>query len=443
MQAFIHAESGQTLQVVINDEDAGDDELLGRATVEISSVTKNGEIDTWLTLEQAKHGLVHLRMTWFKLSSDKADLKQALEETQHLRVTSMSTALLTVFIDSAKNLPQARQQSQPDPYLVLSVGKKNEQTSVQMRTDAPVWEQGFTFLVGNPDNDTLQLKVIDQKTGNTIGQLTYILSALMEKKNLEIMSQPFQLQKSGPESKILMSLSLRVLKRYREQEAVATTPDKAPSPEADSVLSRTSSVRTSNSHGSQSASGALQQQQSVGDSNAAEAAALSHQGSVRKQDSRKSTTSAIMEQMSIQEEPFVVSTLNTVMMATPPRSPNLSDGGTELLRRSPSTTSSAGSAGLGRIQLTVAYSVQRQRLLIIVHKINNIPLKDPNNIPDPYVKLYLLPGRSKESKRKTNVVKDNCDPVFDTTFEYIISNAELVNSELEVTVCTQKGFFGS
>ncbi|XP_053661031.1 extended synaptotagmin-2 isoform X3 [Anopheles marshallii] len=411
-EAFIHAESGQTLQVVINDEDAGEDELLGRATVEISSVTKNGEIDTWLTLEQAKHGLVHLRMTWFKLSSDKADLKQALGETQHLRVTSMSTALLTVFIDSAKNLPQARQQSQPDPYLVLSVGKKNEQTSVQMRTDAPVWEQGFTFLVGNPDNDTLQLKVIDQKTGNTIGMLTYILSALMEKKNLEIMSQPFQLQKSGPESKIVMSLSLRILKRYREQDAVATTPDKAPSSEADSVLSP-------------------------------EAAALSHQGSIRKQDSRKSTTSAIMEQMSIQEEPFVVSTLNTVMMATPPRSPNLSDGGTELLRRSPSTTSSAGSAGLGRIQLTVAFNVQRQRLLVIVHKINNIPLKDPSNIPDPYVKLYLLPGRSKESKRKTNVVKDNCDPVFDTTFEYIISNAELVNSELEVTVCTQKGFFGS
>ncbi|XP_053661030.1 extended synaptotagmin-2 isoform X2 [Anopheles marshallii] len=390
----------------------GDHDPLGRATVEISSVTKNGEIDTWLTLEQAKHGLVHLRMTWFKLSSDKADLKQALGETQHLRVTSMSTALLTVFIDSAKNLPQARQQSQPDPYLVLSVGKKNEQTSVQMRTDAPVWEQGFTFLVGNPDNDTLQLKVIDQKTGNTIGMLTYILSALMEKKNLEIMSQPFQLQKSGPESKIVMSLSLRILKRYREQDAVATTPDKAPSSEADSVLSP-------------------------------EAAALSHQGSIRKQDSRKSTTSAIMEQMSIQEEPFVVSTLNTVMMATPPRSPNLSDGGTELLRRSPSTTSSAGSAGLGRIQLTVAFNVQRQRLLVIVHKINNIPLKDPSNIPDPYVKLYLLPGRSKESKRKTNVVKDNCDPVFDTTFEYIISNAELVNSELEVTVCTQKGFFGS
>lgn len=424
-EAFIHAESGQQMQIVLNDKDAGEDELLGRATVEISSVTKNGEIDTWLTLEQAKHGLVHLRLTWFTLSAERNDLKAALDETQLLRVTSMSTALLTVFIDSAKNLPQARQQSQPDPYMVMSVGKKTEQTSVQMRTDAPVWEQGFTFLVGNPDNDTLQLKIVDQKTGNLLGTFTYILSALMEKRNLELMSQPFQLQKSGPESKIIMSMSLRILKRYRETSDDISSEKGSPSEGygGDSTLSRTSSIRTAPIV--------------PADSTTVESTAL------RKQESRKSTSSGIVDQMSIQEEPFVVSTLNTVMMATPPRSPNLSENGNELLRRSPSTTSSAGSAGLGRIQLTIAYSVQRQRLLVIIHKINNIPLKDPTNIPDPYVKLYLLPGRSKESKRKTNVVKDNCDPVFDTTFEYIISNAELVNSELEVTVCTQKGFFGS
>lgn len=73
--------------------------------MEISTVVKKGEVDTWLTLEQAKHGMVHLRLTWMQLSSDKNDLKAALAETQMLRVTDMSTALLTVFIDSAKNLP--------------------------------------------------------------------------------------------------------------------------------------------------------------------------------------------------------------------------------------------------------------------------------------------------------------------------------------------------
>uniref|UniRef100_A0A1Q3FZ48 Protein kinase c conserved region 2 n=2 Tax=Culex tarsalis TaxID=7177 RepID=A0A1Q3FZ48_CULTA len=427
-EAFVHAESGQHLQIVVNDKDnTGDDELLGRATVEISSVTKNGEIDTWLTLEQAKHGLIHLRLTWFTLSADKVDLKAALEETQLLRVTSMSTALLTVFIDSAKNLPQARQQSQPDPYMILSVGKKTEQTSVQMRTDAPVWEQGFTFLVGNPDNDTLQLKILDQKTGNNIGHLTYILSTLMEKKNLEVVSQPFQLQKSGPESKIIMSMSLRILKRGRgtADDAASEKGSESGIGSGESVLSRTGSVKATPT--------------AVADSTTSEPSA----SALRKQESRKSASSAIIDQMSIQEEPFVLSTLNTVMMATPPRSPNLSENGSDLLRRSPSTTSSAGAAGLGRIQLTIAHSIQRQRLLVIVHKIANIPLKDPTNIPDPYVKLYLLPGRTADSKRKTNVVKDNCNPVFDATFEYIMSPAELINSELEVTVCTQKGFFGS
>lgn len=76
-----------------------------RATIEISTVVKKGEVDTWLSLEQAKTGMVHLRLTWMQLSSDKSDLKAALAETQMLRVTDMSTALLTVFIDSAKNLP--------------------------------------------------------------------------------------------------------------------------------------------------------------------------------------------------------------------------------------------------------------------------------------------------------------------------------------------------
>ncbi|XP_065092584.1 extended synaptotagmin-2 isoform X1 [Ochlerotatus camptorhynchus] len=432
-EAEVNATLGQEIELNLWDWDPGfpgvqNDDYLGRATVEISSVTKNGEIDTWLTLEQAKHGLVHLRLTWFTLSADKNDLKAALEETQLLRVTSMSTALLTVFIDSAKNLPQARQQSQPDPYMILSVGKKTEQTSIQMRTDAPVWEQGFTFLVGNPDNDTLQLKVVDQKTGNTLGTLMFILSTLMEKKNLELMSQPFQLQKSGPETKIIMSLSLRILKRASDvvDDAVSDKTSTSEGYGGESTLSRSSSIRTAPA--------------TVAESTTSEPVVAS---SIKKQESRKSTSSGIVDQMSIQEEPFVMSTLNTVMMATPPRSPNLSENGTELLRRSPSTTSSVGSSGLGRIQLTVAFSVQRQRLLVIIHKISNIPQKDPTNIPDPYVKLYLLPGRSKESKRKTNVVKDNCDPVFDATFEYVISNAELISSELEITVCTQKGFFGS
>lgn len=53
----------------------------------------------------------------------------------------------------------ARPSKKPDPYAQLSLGKQQEVTNVQMRTCDPVWEQGFTFLVNNPESDSLFIKV--------------------------------------------------------------------------------------------------------------------------------------------------------------------------------------------------------------------------------------------------------------------------------------------
>lgn len=72
---------------------------------------------------------------------------------------------------------------------------------------------------------------------------------------------------------------------------------------------------------------------------------------------------------------------------------------------------------------------------------SNIPIRDPSDIPDPYVILYLLPKRSKETKRKTIVVRNSCDPVYETTFEYgSITRNELQNMELGVTVKSKLPF---
>lgn len=254
----------------------------------------------------------------------------------------MSTALLTVYIDSAKNLPQARAQSKPDPYLILTVGKKKEQTAVQMRTDSPVWEQGFTFLVGNPDNDTLQLKLIDQKTEKELGQFTYILRQLLEKDNMETVSQPFQLQKSGAESKINMQLSLKILKKSTVAEddvSISSTSDR-------DITNISVGIPRSNS---------VKQPPSPTDSTS----------QLSKQDSTKSfagydTGNSQEEVMYMQSAP--------IQMSSPPRTPD-SNSGMELHHRVPSEVHSAGVAGLGRIQLTLRYSVQRQRLIVIIHKI--------------------------------------------------------------------------
>lgn len=78
-------------------------------------------------------------------------------------------------------------------------------------------------------------------------------------------------------------------------------------------------------------------------------------------------------------------------------------------------------------------------LLNFFSNYSNLPLKDPTNIPDPYVKLYLLPERNRDSKRRTDAIKDNCNPVYEQTFEYVVSPAELSSKQLEASVCTRKG----
>jgi len=40
---------------------------------------------------------------------------------------------------------------------------------------------------------------------------------------------------------------------------------------------------------------------------------------------------------------------------------------------------------------------------------------DKNSLADPYVKMYLMPDHSSETKRKTKLVKDNLNPVYNET----------------------------
>ncbi|XP_072389064.1 extended synaptotagmin-2 isoform X2 [Diabrotica undecimpunctata] len=392
------------LQVHLYDKDKGrhKDDSLGRATIEVSNIVKKGHDDMWVTLEQAKHGMVHLRFTWHTLSKQYSDLDATLTETQMLRNSNLHTALVTLFLDSCKNLPQARMSTKPDPYAIVRIGNDSQQTKVLMRTVHPVWEQGFTFLVTNPENDTLFLSIMDHKTSSEIGQLHFKIKTLATKPNMVMSKEPFSLIRSGPESKVIWSMHLRILK-----QAEATTDD-AQLDDEDRFKRSISNVSKS----------------SVESSNAV----------LTKSKENLDEIEPVIDQdqEAPVEEILEDSSLSALGGAQP------LDGSELLYHRTPSITSSAGEAGLGRIQLTLRYSVQRQRLIVVVHKIMNIPLKDPSNIPDPYVKLYLLPERARDTKRKTQVIKDNVNPTFDESFEYVINQGEVGSKQLEVTACTQK-----
>lgn len=90
------------------------------------------------------------------------------------------------------------------------MGATTKDTTHKMRTIHPVWEEGYTFFVPNPENDSFYLNIIDKKTNSDIGQFTFKIKSLSDKSNLQIIKEPFTLLKSGPESKIVLSMHLRV-----------------------------------------------------------------------------------------------------------------------------------------------------------------------------------------------------------------------------------------
>ncbi|XP_017761218.1 PREDICTED: extended synaptotagmin-2 [Eufriesea mexicana] len=411
----------QQITVLLWDyDDTKGDESLGRATIEVSRVKKKGNIDTWVSLEQAKHGMVHLRLTWLKFSKNVDDLKTALIETQELRITSMSTALLILYVDSAKNLPCVRGNKQPDVYLEASVGGNTRRTATMLRSCDPVWEQGFTFLVSNPETGILHIKITDEKTGFIVGEMSYNISLLLVQNNLEIAQQPYDLQMAETDSKLILSMSLNILK-YEEPEPTSEEDD--------------------DDHDINQLNKRIERQES----NISTVSTSLPPSPLKRQPSKESVNSLtrstgsgtviVPEEPGTGEEELIITTT----------APSSVTGSPQLIHRNPNMTSSTGEAKLGRIQLSLRYSVQRQKLIIVVHKIANLPLpqNDPHNIPDPYVKLYLLPDRHKETKRKTAVMKDNCNPVFDEQFEYVISQGDLNSRTLEVSVCTQKGWYST
>ncbi|XP_035429624.2 extended synaptotagmin-1 isoform X4 [Spodoptera frugiperda] len=431
-EALISSKKSQVLQCELWDWDPGmgiqNDDYLGRCSLDISQVVRFGRLDTWQTLQQAKHGKVELRLSWHRLTSDVSQLSRALTETLLIKTGDLSSAVLSVYIDSCKKLPNARTQSRPDPYLTVTVGKKTETSAVQMRTDDPVYEIGYSFLVQNPECDNLEIKVLDSKTGGQLGQLTYSISTLLKEKDLSMITQPLMLQRSGPESKIIMSLQLKILKEAIKEEdyeedpvapAVVETP-RAPSPPAPATPPSPPSPAVSDEPGP-----------------------LTDPVTVLPEPIMKNVEDALLESSSQKSVPLehIEKEVDTPQEYQPPKSPER-EPPSKLVHRISSLTTSAGEAGLGRILLSLRYSMQNQTLFVVVHKIMHIPLKDPTNVPDPYVKLYLLPGRSKDSKRKTVVVKDSCMPEYDEQFEWVIPLAELHSRQVEVTVATHKGFLG-
>jgi len=75
--------------------------------VDLNFVRREGVVDLWLELEDVKKGQIHLKLIWLGFSDQQAKIKEAVDQSQ---AYGLASALLTVRLDSAKNLPVSNSQ---------------------------------------------------------------------------------------------------------------------------------------------------------------------------------------------------------------------------------------------------------------------------------------------------------------------------------------------
>ncbi|KAL9866470.1 synaptotagmin-like protein 5 isoform 4-T5 [Geothlypis trichas] len=89
----------------------------------------------------------------------------------------------------------------------------------------------------------------------------------------------------------------------------------------------------------------------------------------------------------------------------------------------------------GEILLNISYIYKTGALNILVRSCRNLAIADERKQrTDPYVKAYLLPDKSRQSKRKTKIKSNSTNPEFNETLKYVISHSQLETRTLQVSV---------
>lgn len=414
-EAIIDEKSGQFMDIEVFDEDPGSkDDELGNVSLELEPVSKKGMIDSWLPLEDVKKGMVHIKLVWLHLCNDILELDRTLRqmeaETEYSE--SLSSCLLMVCVDSAKSLSKSKKSlSEPNPYVELTVGQRKVKTTVKQSATDPKWEENFRFLVHDPHFQEIYYVVYDNISGKSLGEGSVPLKNLLSATNMT-MDRKFDLKggEATTNSKLHLQLILRILSsqvdpNWQEHEDLFLPEDKIPqAPEVEPTTAQKDVVEDANN-----------------------------------------MESGVDPIKAVEEIPTMAGHPDENRFSTDLDDMTQESQNPDLRQRKSLTPSlnSAGEHGRGRIQLTIRYSTQRQQLVVVVHKCIKLLHCDDEKLADPYVRMYLLPEKSSANKRKTAVVKDSLNPVYDETFEFPVAPGELATRTLDISVKHDKSMFSS
>ncbi|XP_036404653.1 synaptotagmin-like protein 4 [Megalops cyprinoides] len=89
----------------------------------------------------------------------------------------------------------------------------------------------------------------------------------------------------------------------------------------------------------------------------------------------------------------------------------------------------------GNIAFSLSYDERTQTLSVLVKDCSGLAYGDSaKQRSNPYVKCYLLPDKSRQSKRKTTTKRNTINPVYNETLKYSITHSQLLTRSLQLSV---------
>uniref|UniRef100_A0A8C9RWJ1 Extended synaptotagmin 1 n=1 Tax=Scleropages formosus TaxID=113540 RepID=A0A8C9RWJ1_SCLFO len=167
----------------------------------------------WYTLNDVKSGRVHLLLEWVSTVQDPVKLEEWVGlQSCSLNKVVPSAALLFVYLDRAHALPIKKSGKEPKVRADIELGETSYKTKVCDRSTSPQWDEAFYFLVHNPREDILKVKLFhtgDQPTGS----LVLPVRELLVEPDL-VLDRWLSLDGVPPESQILLRAELKVRLKY-------------------------------------------------------------------------------------------------------------------------------------------------------------------------------------------------------------------------------------
>lgn len=442
-EALVYEHPGQELEIELFDEDPDKDDFLGSLMIDLTEVEKERLLDEWFTLDEVCKGKLHLKLEWLTLMPDTSALDKVLTDIRADKSPAndgLSSSLLILYLDSARNLPSGKKiNSNPNPLVQMSVGHKAQESKIRYKTNEPVWEEHFTFFIHNPKRQDLEVEVKDEQHQCSLGSLKLPLSQLLTSDDMT-MNQRFQLSNSGPNSTLKMKIALRILhleKQERSPDHQHSAQVKRPSV---SKQGRKISVRSqmtaspvagdSNTAPSIPVAGGSDKPGMEERAQPAEASPPGPRDLGRSASSLQVGAACSPSHMFVKEPTPSIASDISLPIATQELRQRLRqlENGTTL-----------GQSPLGQIQLTVRHSSQRNKLVVVVHACRNL-IAFSEDGSDPYVRMYLLPDKRRSGRRKTHVSKKTLNPVFDQSFDFSVSLPDVQRRILDVAVKNSGGF---